>query len=159
MTNNWILGILPPQMYTIVYENYIQDILIRLLELTKSWHLQCTLTAVPINLGIIVHWDVTQHWERTTAVCLSGFFFFFFFSWRIITLYAVHGVLQAIILQSFSPPVDHICQNSSLWSIHLGWPWTAWLTASLSHANPFSMMRWLYTWTSSDGNTIHLLNH
>ena len=41
MTNNWILGILPPQMYTIVYKNYMQDILSRLFVLTKSWYLLC----------------------------------------------------------------------------------------------------------------------
>ena len=89
MTNNWILGILPPQMYTIVYKNYMQDILIRLFVLTKSWYLLCTLTAVPINFGIIVHWDVIPHWKRTTVICLKGIFF----NWRIITLYTVHGVL------------------------------------------------------------------
>ena len=28
------------------------------------------------------------------------------------------------------------CQNSSLWPVHLGWPCTAWLIASLSCASP-----------------------
>ena len=33
------------------------------------------------------------------------------------------------------------CQNSSLWPVHLGWPCTAWLVASLSYASPFAMTR------------------
>ena len=33
------------------------------------------------------------------------------------------------------------CHNSPLWSIHLGWPYTAWLIASLSYASPFTMTR------------------
>ena len=33
------------------------------------------------------------------------------------------------------------CQNSSLWLVHLGWPWTAWLMASLSYTNPFATTR------------------
>ena len=30
------------------------------------------------------------------------------------------------------------CQNSLLWPIHLGWPCTAWLIASLSYSSPFT---------------------
>ena len=33
------------------------------------------------------------------------------------------------------------CQNSSLWPFWLGWPCTAWLIASLSYTNPFTMTR------------------
>ena len=33
------------------------------------------------------------------------------------------------------------CQNSSLQSIHLGWPCMAWLIASLSYASPFVTTR------------------
>ena len=36
----------------------------------------------------------------------------------------------------FSPPVDHFWQNSLLWLIHLGWPFRACLTASLSYTSP-----------------------
>ena len=31
------------------------------------------------------------------------------------------------------------CQNSPLWPVHLGWPCTAWLIASLSYARLWSM--------------------
>ena len=34
-----------------------------------------------------------------------------------------------------------ICQNSSLWPIHPGWPCMAWLIASLSYASTFTMTR------------------
>ena len=34
-----------------------------------------------------------------------------------------------------------LCQNSSLWLIHLGWPCMAWLIASLSYASPFATTR------------------
>ena len=34
------------------------------------------------------------------------------------------------------------CQNSSLWPIHLGWPCTVWLIASLSYTNPFATRLW-----------------
>ena len=33
------------------------------------------------------------------------------------------------------------CQNSSLWTIHLGWPRTAWLIASLTYTNPFTITK------------------
>ena len=33
------------------------------------------------------------------------------------------------------------CQNSPLWPLHLGRPYTAWLMASLSFASPFAMTR------------------
>ena len=33
------------------------------------------------------------------------------------------------------------CQNSSLWPSHRGWPYRAWLMASLSDASPFAMIR------------------
>ena len=36
------------------------------------------------------------------------------------------------------------CQNSSLRSIHLGWPCMAWLIASLSYASPF-VTTWLWS--------------
>ena len=43
----------------------------------------------------------------------------------------------------FPPPVDHgsLCQSSSLWPIHLGWPCLVCLIASLSHTSPFAMKR------------------
>ena len=31
------------------------------------------------------------------------------------------------------------CQNSPLWPVHLGWPWMAWLIASLSYTRLWSM--------------------
>ena len=41
-----------------------------------------------------------------------------------------------------SPPQwTTFCQNSSLWSIHLGWTCTAWPITSLSYASPFTKTR------------------
>ena len=34
------------------------------------------------------------------------------------------------------------CQNSSLWPICLGWPYMAWLIASLSYTSPFTTRLW-----------------
>ena len=41
--------------------------------------------------------------------------------------------------------VDHFCQNSSLWPIHLGWPCTSWLIDSLSYA-PLSLWQGYDPW-------------
>ena len=41
----------------------------------------------------------------------------------------------------FSPQWITFCQNSPLWSVHLGWPYMAWFIASLSYASPFTMTR------------------
>ena len=38
----------------------------------------------------------------------------------------------------FLPQGTTFCQNSSLWSVHLGWPCTAWLIASLSYEGHFT---------------------
>ena len=40
----------------------------------------------------------------------------------------------------FLPPIDHICQNSSLWLTHLGGT-SRYGSASLSHTSPFAMTR------------------
>ena len=39
----------------------------------------------------------------------------------------------------FPSPVDHIFQNSPPWPILLGWPYTAWLTVSLSYTRLWSL--------------------
>ena len=49
----------------------------------------------------------------------------------------VHGVLAARILEWFVIPSF----SGSLWPIHLRWPCTAWLIASLSYTIPFVMTR------------------
>ena len=41
----------------------------------------------------------------------------------------------------FLLPWTMFCQNSSLWPVCLGWPYMAWLIASLSYASPFTMTR------------------
>ena len=46
------------------------------------------------------------------------------------------GVVCHSILQRIT-----ICQNSLLWPVHLGWPYTAWLIASLSYTSPFTLTR------------------
>ena len=38
-----------------------------------------------------------------------------------------------------------ICQNSSLWLIHPGWPCVAWPIASLTYTGPFTITRLWYT--------------
>ena len=54
--------------------------------------------------------------------------------------YTVHGVPTVRILECLATP--HLqwitfCQNSSLWPLCLGWPYTKWPIASLSYVSPF----------------------
>ena len=39
------------------------------------------------------------------------------------------------------PPVIMFSQNSPLWPVHLGWPYTAWYIAPPSYTSPFTMAR------------------
>ena len=57
-----------------------------------------------------------------------------------LSFYTFHGVLMASILGWFAIPL--FSQNSPLWSVCLGWPYTAWLTAALSYARPFTTERY-----------------
>jgi len=45
---------------------------------------------------------------------------------------------KSVVCCHFLPQWTTFCQNSSLWPVHLGWPCTAWLIASLSYASPFT---------------------
>ena len=54
------------------------------------------------------------------------------------------------------------CQNSSLWPVHLEWPCTAWLIASLSYASPFTTPRMWFMegssqWLPSNSTTSTLV--
>ena len=42
--------------------------------------------------------------------------------------HTVHGVLKAGILKWFLLQWTSFCQNSLPWPVHLGWPYTAWLS-------------------------------
>ena len=42
---------------------------------------------------------------------------------------------------------DFFCQNSLLWPVCFGSPWTAWLIAPLSYASPFAKKR-LWSWNN-----------
>ena len=59
--------------------------------------------------------------------------------------HTVHGVLKARMLKWFAIPFSSgprfVRTSSPLWPIHLGWPCTAWLIASLSYTNPFTTVR------------------
>ena len=56
----------------------------------------------------------------------------------------------------FPPLVDHICLNSSLWPVCLGWPCSIWLTASLSYARPITTRR---QWSTKVGRGWHILRY
>ena len=60
------------------------------------------------------------------------------------TLVVCHSLLQWITF----------CQNSPLWPIRLGWPYTVWLIASLSYTRPFTMLR---QWSLKGPNSIRLV--
>ena len=55
----------------------------------------------------------------------------------------VYEVLVARVLEWFAIPSwwTTFCQNAPLWPVHLGWPCTAWLIASLSCTSPFTTTR------------------
>ena len=57
----------------------------------------------------------------------------------------VHGVLAAGILEwlHFPPPENHILSEFT-GTLHLGWPWMAWLIASLNYASPLTTSRLWY---------------
>ena len=67
--------------------------------------------------------------------------------------YTVHGVIHH---SKNTGVVCHcllqwtvFCQNSPLWPVHLGWPCTAWLLASLSYTCPFALTR---QWSGIQGS-------
>ena len=51
-----------------------------------------------------------------------------------------HGKYTRVVCHSLLQWIT-FCQNSPLWAIHLGWPYTTWLIASSSYASPCSMTR------------------
>ena len=54
------------------------------------------------------------------------------------------GFLGAWILEWFAIPSSsgsRFVRTQPLWPVHLGWPYTAWLTASLSYVSPFTTTR------------------
>ena len=87
----------------------------------------------PTNLGI----------SSSGVISFCLFILFMGFSWQEYW----DGLL-------FPPLMDHVCQNSPLWPIHLGWPCTAWLAASLSYTSPFIMRR---LWSMKGNLTVHQL--
>jgi len=60
---------------------------------------------------------------------LTVFFIFLYSSW------GSHGKYTGVVCHSLLQWIL-FCQNSPLWPIHRGWPYTAWLIASLNYASP-----------------------
>ena len=65
----------------------------------------------------------------------------FIFQWPIfLPFHTVHDLLKARILKWFAfLQWTTFCQNSPLWPVHLGWPYTAWLIVSLNWTQLFSL--------------------
>ena len=86
---------------------------------------------------------------------LTVFFIFLYSSW------GSHGKYTGVVCHSLLQWIL-FCQNSPLWPIHRGWPYTAWLIASLNYASPLprqgsdpwrgsqmaSLMQWTWTWAN-----------
>ena len=86
---------------------------------------------------------------------LTVFFVFLYSSWD------SHGKYTGVVCHSLLQWIL-FCQNSPLWPIHHGWPYTAWLIASLNYASPMpwqgsdpwrgsqmaSLMLWTWTWAN-----------
>ena len=72
--------------------------------------------------------------------------------------YTVHMILMANILRWFAIPFSSVLsffQNSPLWPVHLGWPCTAWLIASLSYTSPFTTTK---QWSMKGHQGVYLFN-
>ena len=69
-----------------------------------------------------------------THLLMSYPFVFSYSSWGSHSKYT--GVVCYSLLQWIT-----FCQNSPLWPVHLEWPYTAWLIASLSYTSTFAMTR------------------
>ena len=91
-----------------------------------------------VTIRLKVHWKSNLLPSSTklviTSFChalwLHPFIRFMRFS-RQVYWVVCHSLLQWITF----------CQNSLLWSVHLGWPYTTWLIASLSYTSPFTTTR------------------
>ena len=70
-------------------------------------------------------------WQGVVYLPVSYLFGLLYSSWHSHSKYP--GVVCRSLLQWIT-----FCQNSLLWPIHLGWPCTAWLIASLSYSSPFA---------------------
>ena len=109
----------------------------------------------PLWLSLFILSDTISNWPPLfTSSILNTFqpggdhlpvssFAFSHCSWNF------HGRNTVVICYSFLCWTT-FCQNSSIWLVCLGWPYTAWLMHSLSYASPFTMIR---LWSTKIGKT------
>ena len=84
-------------------------------------------------------------------ICIDKVFLYFVWWMKLVTffflsihIYTVYDVLMANILGWFAIPSSsgsRFVRTQPLWPVHLGWPYTARLIASLSYASPFTKTR------------------
>ena len=79
-------------------------------------------------LSPVVSWTPSHLGDSPSVSYLFGLLYS---SWHSHSKYP--GVVCRSLLQWIT-----FCQNSLLWPVHLGWPCTAWLIASLSYSSPFA---------------------
>ena len=70
----------------------------------------------------------------------GGLIFWFHLFGLLYSLWGSHCKYTGVVCHSILQRIT-ICQNSLLWPVHLGWPYTARLIASLSYASPFTLTR------------------
>ena len=89
----------------------------------------------PVNVGNLI----SSSFPFLNPVWTSGSSWF---TWCWSPVCKILMVLMVILRGfAFPPPVDHVCQNSLLWPVHLGWPCTAWLIALRTYVYPFATTR------------------
>ena len=95
----------------------------------------------PIFSGAFSNFPLLFHSSILDSFQLGGLIFWYhIFS----SSHIVHGVLAAIILEWFailSSRRPHFVRTSLLWPVHLSWPCTTWLIASLDCTRPFTKTR------------------
>ena len=89
------------------------------------------LSAIALHSSPVAYWRPSNLEDSSSGIisfCL--FILFMGFSWQ-----------EYWISFPFPPPVNHVLSYSALWPICLEWPCMACLIASLSYADPFTMIR------------------
>ena len=85
-------------------------------------------------------------WPGRVHLPVSYLFTFSYCSW------SSHSKNTGVICHLL-PQQTIFCQNSSLWPIHLGWSYMAWVTAFLSYASPFGTTR-LWSMKGQEGKLV-----
>ena len=102
----------------------------------------CFGTIFSFFLELVLHWSPVAYWAPIDLGSSSFSVLFFAFSY---CSRGSQGKNTEVICHSL-PQWTTFCQTSPPWSIHLGWPYTAWLIVSLSQTRLWFMWSvWLVT--------------